>query len=135
MNEELITLLIIFATCIPIGLLVGFAVRKTKPTWCKSYAKFCMNRKWWLFAFVILMFLGLSIMSFSQGRRYFGIFFLLFVCLGVFELVKYGFKTLTPEQEAQIDASDPTRLWPISFWKQKKIGKQVASRDADKPRR
>ena len=135
MSEELITLLIILATCIPLGLLLGIALRKARPTWCKSYAKSCMNRKWWLFAFGVLMFLGLSIGSFAQGRPYFGVLFLLFVCLEAFALVMFGFKSLTPEQEAQIDASDPTRLWPISFWKQNKTREQVAETDADKPRR
>lgn len=135
MNEELTTQLIIFATCIPIGLLLGIAVRKTRPTWCKSYAKFCLSRKWWLFAFGIMMCLCLSIMSFSQGRQYFGIVFLLFTSMESFAFIKYGFKRLTPEQEAQIDASDPTWLWPISFWKQNKTGEQVAARDADKRHR
>ena len=121
MTEELTWLLIILATSIPIGLLVAIVIRKTRPTWCKSYAKFCLNGKWWLFAFGIVMFLCLSIISFAQDRPYFGTFFLLFVFLESYCLLKYGFKKLTPEQVAKIDASDPTRLWPISFCKQAKI--------------
>ena len=94
MTEEMITLLIMLATCAPIGLLVGIAIRKTRPSWCKSYAKFCMNRKWWLFLFGIVLFLGAAVMSFAEGRPYFGLFFLLFVCLETFVLFKNGILSL-----------------------------------------
>lgn len=135
MSEEFRHLLIIVAVCVPTGLALGIAIRKTRPNWCKSYARFCMNRKWWLFAFGIVMFLGASIMTFASGRRYHAALFLLFACLNVFALVRYGFKRLTPEQEAQIDASDPTKLWPISYWKRGNVGGEGATTHADGPRR
>ena len=117
MAAELCLLLIIVAISTPIGVLAGIATRKIRPNWCKSWTKYCLNGKWWIFAFGIVLFLGCSIMSFVQGHPYFGIFFALFIPLETFALIKHGFKSLTPEQETAIDASDPTRLWPVKFWK------------------
>lgn len=114
--SELLTALLISA---PIGLVIGVVLRRAKPEWCKSYAKFCLDRKWWLFAPGALFFLVLSITNFVQGRHYFGTFFLLFAFLEAYGFVKYGFHSLTPEEEAQIDAAEPANLWPPGFWKRR----------------
>ena len=103
---------------IPVGVIVGIVTRKRRPDWCKSFAKFCMDGKWWIYAVGIVMFLGFSIMSFADGRLYSGVFFFLLSCLEVFALIRSGFERLTREQEARIDAADPTKLWPIQFWRQ-----------------
>ena len=128
---ETTTLFFVLVAVIPASLLFAVFIRRTRPSWCKSYVKFCLDRKWPLFAFGLFMFLGFSIMSFSQGYRYFGILFLLFVGLQAFCLLKYGFNSLTPEQEAAIDASDPTKIWPFSFWKRAKNGAPGAAADVD----
>ena len=131
MPEELKTLLIILATCLPIGLFVGIAIRKLAPSWCKSYAKFCMSGRWWVYAFGLLLFTGLSIISFVDDRFYFGVGFTLFACAEAFGLFAWGFKKLTPEQAARIDAADPSKLWPLRFWKQTRNGEQPAGGDAE----
>jgi uncharacterized membrane protein len=132
MNEEMISLLNGIAVAIPIGLLLGIVLRKMTPSWCKSYTKFCMNRKWWLFLFGTVGFLAMAIMSFANDTPYFGVFFLLFAGFAIYVLIRYGFKSLTPEQEAEINASDPTKLWPVSFRKQTKIAESSKTKDAEK---
>lgn len=111
MSEALSTILIIFG-----GLSIGVFLRKVYPNKCKAYAKFSLNGQWKLFLFGVLFFLALSVMSFVLGDTSQGILLLLFVALELFALARYGFKQLTPAQEARIDASDPTKLWPISLW-------------------
>jgi len=122
-NTELSLLLILLAISLPIGLLGGIVTRKLRPDWCKSYTKYCLDGKWPIYAFGIVMFLGLSITAFLVGRPYFGILFALFIPLEALALIKHGFNSLTPEMEAKIDASDPTRLWPVKFWKKRGGGR------------
>lgn len=117
MSDELIELLTVLAIGLSLGLLIGVALRKAKPAWCRSYAKFCRSRKWWLFAVGILLFLGLTIGSFARGRHLFGVLFATFLCLEAFAFVSFGFQRLTPEEEAQMDAWDPRKLWPLWPWK------------------
>ncbi len=112
MNEALSIILLIFG-----GLAIGVFLRKVHSESCKAYAKFSLNGQWKLFLFGVLFFLALSVMSFGLGDTRQGVLFLLFVGLELYALVRYGFKELTPAQEARIDASDPTNLWPITFWK------------------
>ena len=128
MNEELTRLLIVLAVSVPAGLIVAVFLRKKKPGWCKSAAKRSLNRKWWFFALAALMFLGMAILEFFLHHPYFAVFFLFFACLQLYALIRHGFKELTPEMEARIDASDPTRLWPLTFWKQAK------NRESEKPK-
>ena len=115
LSEPLTALLI----SVPIGFIIAVVLRKAKPEWCKSYAKICLDRKWWLFAPGALFFLVLSTINFVQGRYYFGTLFMLLACLQVYSLVKHGFHSLTPEEEAQIDAAQPADLWPPGFWKRR----------------
>jgi hypothetical protein len=124
MTEELKVLCIILVTCVPVGLVIGVVVRKLRPDWCKSYAKYCMNGKWWIFAFGVFLFAGSSIMSFVQNRPYFGILFMLFAFGEAVALFAFGFKRLTPEQATNINASDPTKLWPLRFWNQTTNGEK-----------
>ena len=134
MPEDLKILLIVLAICTPTGLFLGVAIRKLRPQWYKSYAKFCLDRKWWMFAFGVVFFSGFSIVSFVQGRPYFGSCFALFALLEAYSLFAFGFKKLTPEQAAWIDASDPTKLRPIVFWKQTTNGECVSAEEANNSR-
>lgn len=118
MNEELKGLLIILAVCAPLGLIVAVFLRKKKPEWCKSAAKSTLRLKWWFYALGALMFLVMAIIMYLKDRPYHVAFFLLFVCLEVYATIRSRRIRLTPEIEAQIDASDPTKLWPLNFWKQ-----------------
>ena len=129
MTEEFKMLVIILVICIPIGLFIGIAIRKSRPMWCKSYVKFVLNGRWWLFAYGLILFIGLSIMSFVQNRPYFGTLFVLFALLEALALFRFGFKKLTPEQAARIDTSDPTKLWPVNFLKHTKNSEQKNSGD------
>jgi len=122
MSDELRTLLLIVAVSLPAGLVVGIALRKFFPDGCKWYAKFCLNRQWKLFAFGALFFGVMGTGSFLLSRPYFGIFFMAFCLFELYGLFAYGFKTLTPEQEKQIDESDPRKLRPFRFWKKEKTG-------------
>lgn len=119
MSPELKQLCIIVAVSAPVGLAVGLLLRKKKPDWCKSYAKSCLDRKWRLFLAGLILFIGLSVASFVGDRPYFGLFFLAFALLEAFCLAKYGFRPLTPELEAKIDASDPTRIFSKAASKQR----------------
>jgi len=118
MSPELKQLLIITAVSLPIGLLGGLFLRKRKPEWCKNYTKSCLDKKWWLFLLGLLLFCGLSASSFHGNRPYFGWFFVAFAVLEGYALVKYGFRPLSPEIAAKIDASDPTRIFTKATPKQ-----------------
>lgn len=120
MPDGLRELLVMVAICVPVGLAIGIALRKLGPGLCKVYAKFLMNGHWWIYALGAALFAVMATASFASGRSYRGAFFLTFFVLEVFAFFFYGFRRLTPEMEKKIDASDPTRLWPINFTKQKK---------------
>ncbi len=122
MSDELRRLLLILAISLPAGLVIGIALRKLFPAWCKRYAKFCRNRQWKLFAFGVLLFGVMGIVSFLQNMPYFGVFFLIFCLFELYAFFAFGFKTLTPEQEKQIDESNPRKLRPFRFWKKEKPG-------------
>jgi hypothetical protein len=132
-SEELRFLLLILAVCVPVGLAIGIVLRKFKPRWCKSYAKACLNRKWWLFALGVVLFATLSVTQFLIGRTSFAVFFLLFAILELFALFAYGFKRLTPEMEKRIDESDPTKLLPFRFWKQRVPANPPDGSDSGEP--
>ncbi len=117
MTEELKELLFIIVFAAPVGIIAGIIFRKMYPAKCKSYAKYTLSKQWKLFLSGSLMFLVFAIMSFWSGRVIFGTFFLIFSCLELFALLKYGVKNISPEQEAAIDSSDPTKLRPFRFWK------------------
>ena len=122
MSDELRTLLRILAVSLPAGLVIGIASCKLFPAWCKRYVKFCHNRQWKLFAVAALFFGVLGIVSFLHSSPYFAVFFLAFCLFELYGLFAFGFKTLTPEQEKQIDESDPRKLRPFRFWKKEKTG-------------
>ncbi len=132
MAEELKEILIILLKAAVFGSIIGITLRKLKPEWAKSFAKSSLNRKWWLFTIGLLLFTGLSIIAFLQGNPYYGIFFTILTLSSVYLIFKYGFKELTPEQEAFIDASDPSKLRPFSFWKYPGSGDHFNAKDADK---
>lgn len=117
MNEELQTLLIIASVSLPVGLALGLVARKRFPESCKRYAKFCLDRKWKLFAFGAVLFGVLAALSFLNNRVYFGWFFIAFAGLDLWVLFTSGFKPLSKEMEERIDESDPTKILPFRFWK------------------
>lgn len=122
MSDELRALLLILAVSVAVGLAAGIALRKLRPEWCKTYAKFSLNRQWKLFAFGTVLFAVLGVLSFAQGRPYFGAFFVTFCGLELYAILRFGFKPLPPEMEKRINDSDPTKLLPLRFWKQKENG-------------
>lgn len=117
MNEDLIELGKIVGIAAPMGLLLGIVLRKRFPEWCKSWTKFCLDKKWKLFLFGTLLFSGLAAMSFSMGHPYFGWFFVGFTLLEFWALFAFGSKSISEDQAASIDQSDPTKLRPRKFWK------------------
>ena len=117
MNGELRELLYLIGFAVSAGLVAGLGMRKFFPDKCKSYTKFSLSKQWKLFLFGTVLFLGLSILSFSISRPYFGILFLAFACFEIYVLFVYGFKGLSVEQEAVIDASDPSKFRPFKFWR------------------
>ena len=120
MTDELKTLLTILAVSLPVGLVIGILLRKLAPGVCKRYAKSCRNKQWPLFTFGAILFAILAVGSFLKNSPYFGAFFTAFSLFELFCLFAFGFRRLTPEEEKQIDESDPSKLWPVRFWK--KIG-------------
>jgi len=122
MSDDLRALLLILAVAVPVGLAAGIALRKLRPEWCKRYAKFSLNRRWKLFAFGTILFAVLGVLSFAQGRPYFGACLVSFSGLELYALFRFGFKPLPPDMEKRINDSDPTKLLPLMFWKQKENG-------------
>ena len=112
MDPESKRMLAIFGFCVLGGSLVGIILRKTAPDLCKSYTKSCLNRKWWLFLIGLILFSAMSVISFVTNRPYHGCILGAFALLEALCFVKYGFHHLSPEMEAKIDASDPTRIFP-----------------------
>ena len=111
MNPELMLLFAIIGISVPLGLLGGYILRKRSPNACKKWTKFCLDGKWWLFLWGVILFLGLAALSFSANKPYFGALFLLGMILEAVCLVTHGFKRLSPDLEAEIDASDPTQIF------------------------
>lgn len=122
MSDELRALLLILAISVAVGLAGGIALRKLRPQWCKRVAKFSLNKQWKLFAFGTVLFAVLGVLSFAEGRPYFGAFFVAFSGFEIYAFFRFGFKPLLPEMEKRINDSDPTKLLPVSFWKQKENG-------------
>ena len=117
MTDELKTLFTTLAVSLPVGLLIGIVLRKFTPGGCKRYAKLCRNKQWPVFTFGAILFAVLAVGSFLKTNPYFGAFFTAFCLLELFCLFAFGFRRLTPEDENQIDESDPSKLWPVRFWK------------------
>ena len=117
MNEELRILLVIVSISLPVGLALGLIARKRFPESCKKYTKFCLDGKWKLFAFGVVLFGAFATLSFLAGRIYFGWFFVAFAGLELWALLASGFKPLSKEMEERIDESDPTKLVPFRFWR------------------
>ena len=113
---EILTILLI---SIPIGLVIGIYTRKKSPTFCKSYTKFCLNKKWWIFLLGLIMFTVFAINSFNHGQNNYGYYFSIMALFQLFTLIFLGFKGITPEQEEAINKSDPTDLSNIKFWNKK----------------
>jgi len=127
MDEDLKVILIILALALPVGAIVGIYLRKKKPEWCKSALKSALRLKWWFYALAALMFLVMAILMYLKDRPYHVAFFLFFVCLEVYAMIRSRHTRLTPEIEAKIDASDPTKLWPLS------LSKHSENDDSEKP--
>lgn len=117
MSEELRSFLVGLIILGVVGLAIGIAIRKFWPESAKRYMKFSLNRQWKLFAFGALLFTIFGVYSFAQGRPHYGILFVILCCLELYCFFRYGFKSLSPEMEKRINASDPTRLLLIKFWK------------------
>lgn len=107
MNPELKKLLILLAIGASIGSVIGLAVRKNKPEWCRGFIKFSYNRNWKLFLTALIVLTAMAVISFSQGRPYFGALFAVFAVLEGYALLRYGFRPISPEMEAKMDACYP----------------------------
>ena len=129
MTDELKTLLLILIITVPTGLIIGLIICKCSPNSCKSYAIFCMNKKWPLFAFGVVFFAIFSLISFLISKPYFGIFFAFFSLFELYVLFACGFKKITPEQIKKIDDSKPQNLTPFKFWKKYKKANKVDGAD------
>ena len=96
------------------GIGIAVAIRKLKPNWCKSYNKFCRDRKWWLFLYGSLLFVFLAYRTFSQDNISGGIFYSVFAVLQIWAFFKCGFKLLSPDERQKIDNWDPTKFFKRS---------------------
>lgn len=117
LNDELKELLNIILFAVPVGIVVGLVALKLYPWGARSFVIFSLNKQWKLYFFGVVLFLGLAIMAFIQDSPYFAGFFILFAALECYALFTYGFKNITPEQEARIVHSNPEKIWPFNFWK------------------
>src|SRR4051812_13139065 len=111
MSENLRELLWIIVIGPIVGVSAGIAIRKVRPNWCKSYTKFAMHKKWYLFLAGFLMFGCLAYNSFSEqdipSAAYFGVF----AAAHLLSFFWFGFKPLSPEMRKKIDDSDPTKFF------------------------
>lgn len=103
MNEELRTLLTTVAVGTLIGTAVGVTIRWAQPNWARGWKKFVLNRQWKLFAFGTLLFGTAAILQWHEGRLYYATASLAMCILEIAALFRYGFKSLSPEMEQQID--------------------------------
>ena len=131
MDGELALLLILIAASIPIGLLTGIALRKKRPALCKAWVKWCIKVPRWFYAGALVTFAGMSFVQFAAGRRYFGVFLLLFGCVEAYALVRPRSEGKTAELEARLDAWDPTKLWPLWGEKQAQGADPTSPTDGD----
>lgn len=90
MDSELQELLGIIARAAIFGLVIGLLFRKIKPDGCIAYAKFCVERKWWIYLFGFLMFMGFAIGSLFQNRPYFAGCLFFFAILQAFGFFRFG---------------------------------------------
>ncbi len=115
MDHELATLLTMLAVAVPVGLVVGVVIVLRRPQWCRSYAKFVRNRRWPIFLAGIVVFALAALFNLQGGQYYFAACSAAMFLLEVYCFFARGFKRLTPEEEARIDSSDPSRtlrtLW------------------------
>jgi len=99
--------LLIIAISIPIGLCIGFFIRKISPNSCKAYTKWCLDGRWKLFLFGGIMFTLFSITSFCVSMPVFGFLHGFFAVLQFYALKQYGYNKLTTEQKNAIDNGTP----------------------------
>jgi len=117
MTDELKVLLVIITVSLPVGLVIRVLLGKRIPGVFKHYTKLSRNKPWPILTLGAILFSALAVGSFLDNRMYFGLFFTAFCLLELYCLFAFGFKRLTPEEEKQIDESDPSKLWPFRFWK------------------
>jgi hypothetical protein len=95
---------------------IGIALRRRRPEWCKRYVKFCSHRKWWLYGSGVLLFSILAVNAHVSAHPYLAAFYLAFALLEAYCFFQFGFRVLTPEMKNAIDQSDPTSVWPFRIW-------------------
>ena len=117
MPDDLKTALIYLAVAFPLGLIFGIVIRKKRPQWCKDYAKFCLDRKWWLYLFGILIFGAAGLSCYLNGKPYLALIYLAGFVLNLYCMLRYGFRSPTEEQLQKIEQSDPTSFRPFDITK------------------
>ena len=117
MDPELKSLLVMLAFVVPAGVVVGVVIRKKFPESSKTYSKWCLDARWKMFSFGLVLFAALSLLMFWDDKPYLGWYFAAFGALQLWSLIAYGFKPLDDATRNAIDSSDPTKLLPIRFWK------------------
>ena len=116
MDPELKQLLTLLAFSAPAGLVIGLVIRKKFPESTKSYAKWCRDGQWKLFALGVVLFAALAAITFWDGNPYLGWFSVTFGLFELWALIALGFKPLDDVTRDAIDSSDPTKLRPFRFW-------------------
>jgi hypothetical protein len=105
MDTELRELLLKLGAYMLIGTVIGLLVRRLRPTWARRWTKFCLNRQWKLFTLAAIMFGAGAVILWRDGQIYQAILSAALFLLEIVALWRYGFQSLTPEMEEQIDAS------------------------------
>ena len=111
MSEHLRDLLWVVGIGLVVGTVMGVAVRRLRPNWCRSYAKFVQHKKWWLFLLGFVMFGFMACASWREGNLPWGLYFAVFSLAELVCFFWFGFKPLTPEMSKKIDEWDPTKLF------------------------
>lgn len=84
MPEDLPLLLTCLAVAVPVGLVVGLAMRLCFPSTCKRYATWANGLPWWQWALNAAFFMLMALAQVGRGWYSFAVLFAMF---GVLQLV------------------------------------------------
>ncbi len=116
MGLSLTGYLILVGISAVVGVIIGFVARAVSPEGSKVLQKFMLNKKWYLYLFSVIVFTAWVVLSYVFQRTFAFWFCIVYIVLSMVLLLRVGFKKLTPEQETEIDASHPERIWPFYLW-------------------
>lgn len=102
---------------LPISLFLKRFIRQT-PEFAKMWVKYFYNGKWWFYLLGFFLFLVYAWTLIDAELYVFAGLIAIMAVVELYAMLRYGFKRLTPEQIARIDACDPTQFKLFGFWGQ-----------------